>query len=177
MVAILHDIRSVHNVGSIFRTADAAGVEKLYLCGVTPGPLDRLGKKRNDFSKVSLGAEDSVAWEKCLDIVALLDRLRRQGYTIISLEQSRESVPYSSDFSIGKDVALVVGNEVNGLPGEILSASDIVIEIPVHGAFLKDPSHPRNHPRGTAGKESLNVSVSFGIAAYRLGHGHKKGGI
>ncbi len=169
MVAILYNIRSVHNVGSIFRTADAAGLEKLYLCGVTPSPLDRFGKKRQDFVKVSLGSEDSVAWEKIGsslrvdrvppiasavaqgEAISLIERLKVDGHTIISLEQHKTSVPYSNKLTFRKDVALVVGNEIEGLPQKILDISDHIIEIPVRGT-----------------KESLNVSVSFGIAAFEL---------
>ena len=150
MVAILYNIRSVHNVGSIFRTADAAGVEKLSLCGVTPTPLDRFGKKRQDFTKVSLGSENSVPWEQA-NAISLIHDLRKKGYTIISLEQHETSVPYSSKIKFKQNIALVVGNELQGLPKEILHASDHIIEIPMRG-----------------NKESLNVSVSFGIAAYEL---------
>lgn len=151
MIAILYNIRSIHNVGSIFRTADAAGVKKLYLCGVTPTPLDRFKKKRQDFVKVSLGAEDSVAWEKCDDILKLIQKLKKNDFTVISLEQHKTSVPYSQKISPKKSLALVVGNEVDGIPQSILDVSDYIIEIPMRGK-----------------KESLNVSVSFGIAAYEL---------
>lgn len=151
MIAILHNIRSVYNVGSIFRTADAAGVEKIYLCGVTPAPLDRFGKKRRDFIKVSLGAEDSVAWEKAEDALVLIRDLKKRGYSIISLEQHETSIPYSRKIDFKGDIALVAGNEVEGLTPEILGESDYVIEIPMRGK-----------------KESLNVSVSFGIAVFEL---------
>ena len=151
MIAILYNIRSIHNTGSIFRTADAAGVEKMYLCGVTPTPLDRLGKKRNDFIKVSLGAEDSVSWEKVPDIYKLIRRLKKDGVTIIALEQNEKSIPYSKKLDVERNIALIVGNEVEGLPEEILREADHIIEIPMSGK-----------------KESLNVSVAFGIAAYEI---------
>jgi tRNA G18 (ribose-2'-O)-methylase SpoU len=152
LVAILNDIRSVHNVGSIFRTADGAGFEKLYLCGVTPAPLDRFKKIRPDFAKVSLGAENSVAWESTEDIATLVEQLRKEGWWITALEQSGSSVPLvSGALADHQKVALIVGNEVDGVPQKILKLADTVLEIPMFGQ-----------------KESLNVSVAFGIAAYQL---------
>src|SRR5271157_916756 len=96
LIGILHDIRSVHNVGSIFRTADGAGFEKLYLCGITPPPTDRFGKIRPDFAKVALGAEKSVAWESVPDSLGLVKKLKKDGWTILALEQSRKSVSLMS---------------------------------------------------------------------------------
>jgi len=146
---ILHDIRSVHNVGSIFRTADGAGASKIYLSGYTPGPIDRFGRKVSAFSKVSLGAEDSVPWEK-RDIQELIQELKQSGVQIIALEQSENSVPLL-EFDPPERVALIVGNEVDGVPGEVLALCDAVVEIPMRGE-----------------KESLNVSVATGIALYIL---------
>lgn len=158
MVIILLNIRSMHNVGSIFRTADAAGIKKLYLCGITPAPIDRFGKKRTDLAKVSLGAEDSVEWEKIgstIDIkpaVALIQALKKDGYTILALEQDARSknlfeyIPNKPE-----KTALIVGNEVDGIDAFVLSLADTILEIPLYGK-----------------KESLNVSVAFGIAAYHL---------
>ena len=151
--AILHDVRSVHNVGSIFRTADGAGFEKIYLCGITPRPTDRFGKLRPDFAKVALGAEKNISWEFVEDIAALIPALKKEGWDIAALEQAKNSIPYYA-FAPGKQVskvALIVGNEVGGIPAGILDAVDQVIEIPMLGK-----------------KESLNVSVSFGVAAYRM---------
>lgn len=153
-VGILSDIRSVHNVGSIFRTADGAGFEKLYLCGVTPSPVDRFKKIRPDFAKVALGAEKNVIWESVEDINALVLRLKKEGWRIFALEQSERSVPLGAHISArdsNERVALIVGNEVGGIPPGILNLADTVIEIPMLGK-----------------KESLNVSVAFGIAAYWL---------
>jgi len=82
---VLDNIRSLHNVGSVFRTSDAVGVEKLYLCGITPTPLDRLGRVRPPFTKVALGAEENVIWEKCASTWRLLDRLKRDGYKIFAM--------------------------------------------------------------------------------------------
>jgi tRNA G18 (ribose-2'-O)-methylase SpoU len=93
-VAILHDVRSVHNVGSIFRTADGAGFEKLYLCGITPSPLDRFKKLRPDFAKVALGAEKSVAWESVGDTEKVIEKLKNEGWKILALEQAHDSILY-----------------------------------------------------------------------------------
>lgn len=152
MVVILHNIRSTHNVGSMFRTADAAGIEKLYLSGITPVPLDRFGKVRPDVAKVALGAELSIPWEYVSSTVRIIKKLKKNGYVIVSLEQSKNSVVYNKiKFSKNKKIALVVGNEVKGLSQNILELSDVVMEIPMKG-----------------NKESLNVSVAFGIAVYAL---------
>ena len=155
MVAILHNIRSTHNVGSIFRTADAAGVKKLYLSGITPIPLDRFGKVRPDIAKVALGAEISVPWEQILSTVRMIKKLKKDGYVVVSLEQSKTSVLFNKiKIKKNKKIALVVGNEVRGLSKNTLKLSDIIMEIPMKGD-----------------KESLNVSVAFGIAVYALNNG------
>lgn len=154
MIAVLDNIRSVHNVGSIFRTADGAGIQTLYLCGVTPSPVDRFGKIRDDFSKTALGAEKNVAWESVPSTARLLNMLKKKGWHIVVLEQTKGSVPYNK-LKTGKKqrekMALVVGNEVSGVSHTALKYANHVIEIPMRGT-----------------KESLNVSVSFGIAAYEL---------
>ncbi len=85
MIVILHNIRSLHNVGSIFRTADAAGIEKIYLCGITPTPVDVFGKPRRQLTKVSLGAEKYVEWEKVKSTTRLIDKFQRDGYKIFSV--------------------------------------------------------------------------------------------
>jgi tRNA G18 (ribose-2'-O)-methylase SpoU len=155
MIIILHNIRSLHNVGSIFRTADAAGVEKIYLCGITPGPIDQFGKYRPQLTKVSLAAEKYVAWEKVASTTKLIDKFKRDGYKIFAIEQSKKSIPYyciqrSSDTIVNK-IVLVLGNEIKGLPASILKRSDKILEIPMKGK-----------------KESLNVAVAFGIVAFFL---------
>jgi 23S rRNA (guanosine2251-2'-O)-methyltransferase len=147
---ILHNIRSVLNVGAIFRTADAAGVTRIYLTGYTPIPLDRFGRVRTDLHKSALGAETVVDWEQREDIVKLVDELRGSNYEILALEQSQKSVDYKSHES-ERNFALIVGNEVEGVSEEVLNMCDKVIEIPMRGK-----------------KESLNVSVAAGIALYRL---------
>ncbi len=156
VAVVLDNIRSVHNVGSIFRTADAAGVHNIFCCGITPGPLDRFKRVRADFAKVSLGAEKSVAWESAKDTVSVIKLLKEDGWKVFAIEQSEKSIPYYKAVSFisgGKQekIALVLGSEVNGLPPEILNAADQILEIPMRGE-----------------KESLNVAVAFGIVAFRL---------
>lgn len=147
---IILDVRSVQNTASLFRTADCVGVSKIYLVGTTPAPIDRFGRERNDFKKISLGAEKTVAHEYVSDINELVGNLKKQNYTIAALEQSEKSVDYK-DFSFSSDTALIVGNEVSGVPQEVLDQCDAVLEIPMQGA-----------------KESLNVSVAGAIALFRI---------
>ncbi len=175
MIAILHNIRSLHNVGSIFRTADAAGIEKLYLCGITPEPVDRFGKIRPQLAKVALGAEKTVPWERCASTSRLIDKLKNPpaggGYKILAVEQSQKSIPYYKvPFivrSYDKRMALIVGNEVRGLPPAILKKCDKILEIPMRGAMVRQAHHPRRAGRG---KESLNVAVAFGVVVFELLH-------
>lgn len=165
---VLHNIRSLHNVGSIFRTADAAGVSKVYLCGITPEPFDRLGRPRSDLAKVALGAEEWMPWEHCASAARCLDKLKNSGWKIFAVEQSDKSVPYSEakrGLKRGSKVALVMGDEVRGLPPSILARADKILEIPMRGAMIRQAHHPRHSHRG---KESLNVSVAFGIAVFGL---------
>ncbi len=154
MIAVLHNIRSLHNVGSIFRTADAAGISKIYLCGYTPAPYDEYGLPQKPLLKTALGAEKTVAWEKCKSTTRLLDKLRNEGKKIYAVEQSERSVPYRRVQLTGKrlaDAVLVVGNEIKGVSPAVLARAHKILEIPMHGK-----------------KESLNVSVAFGIVAYGL---------
>ena len=167
MVAVLHNVRSIHNVGSIFRTADGAGVRKIYLCGITPGPVDRFGREVKAFVKVSLGAEETVAYEKIRQTTEAIRRLKKEGYTILAIEQSRNSVPYHK-FKIPRSkprIALILGAEVEGVPPAILKMADKILEIPMRGVMVREAYHPRHSGRG---KESLNVAIAFGIVAYRL---------
>ncbi|MFA5084171.1 MAG: TrmH family RNA methyltransferase [Candidatus Paceibacterota bacterium] len=154
MIAILHNIRSLYNVGSIFRTADAAGIEKIYLCGITPTPIDQFGKYRQQLTKVSLGAEKYVAWEKFSSTTKLIDKLKGDGYEIFAIEQSKKSIPYYSLKPKShklKAIALVLGSEIKGLPASILKRADKILEIPMKGK-----------------KESLNVAVAFGIVVFSI---------
>ncbi len=156
IVALLYNIRSLHNVGSIFRTADAAGVKKLYLCGITPTPVDRLGEVRPRLKKVSLGAERVIAWEKLGSPQAtaqLIKKLKSEGYIIYTVEQAESSIPYHALTRPPEKCVLIVGSEVKGLPEPIIRQADATLEIPMHGR-----------------KESLNVSVAFGIVAFHLRH-------
>ena len=161
MIIILHNIRSLHNVGSIFRTADAAGIEKIYLCGYTPSPKDRFRKYRPQLTKVALGAERSIKWEKVKATISLIKKLKKEKYKIFAIEQSKKSIPYykacsyypnrrSSDRIVNR-VALVLGSEVKGLPSSILNLADKILEIPMYGK-----------------KESLNVAVAFGVVTFSL---------
>jgi tRNA G18 (ribose-2'-O)-methylase SpoU len=139
----------MHNVGSMFRTADAAGVSKIFLTGYTPAPIDRFGRKVKEIAKVALGAEETVPWEK-RDIHELIAELKGSSVRIIALEQHPASHPYMS-VRLDGPAALIVGNEVGGIPEEVLKEADTIIEIPMRGK-----------------KESLNVAVATGIALYSL---------
>jgi 23S rRNA (guanosine2251-2'-O)-methyltransferase len=166
LAVVLHDIRSVHNVGSIFRTADAASVEKIYLCGITPSPFDRLKTLRPDFAKVALGAEEYVPWEVSPSTIIVIEQLKKDGYEVLALEQAENSVSYSSvNIHADSKIAIVLGAEVEGLSAEILAHATRVIEIPMRGSLARDVEHPKQN--GT-GKESLNVSVAFGVVAFGL---------
>lgn len=149
---LLHNIRSVNNVGAIFRTADAIGIDQIFLCGYTPAPIDRFGRVRNNLHKTALGAEKSVLWQAEPDISVLIERLKKDGFQIIALEQYKDSVDYKKIVEkLGNKVAIILGNEVNGIESKILKKTDFIVEIPMRGE-----------------KESLNVSVSAGILLYRL---------
>lgn len=141
---VLHNIRSAYNVGSIFRTADAAGVGKIYLGGYTPAP------DSEKVAKTSLGAEKSVKWEKVKDTWRLMEKLKSDGINVIALEQSKMSRDYRK-FEPKFPLAVVVGNEVSGLSPRILKRCDSVWHIPMRGR-----------------KESLNVSVAAGIFLYNI---------
>lgn len=145
---ILHDIRSSENVGSIFRTADAAGVSKIYLTGYTPAPRDRFGRTNAKLAKASLGAEEFVSWERFENIFELIVALHADTVRIVAVEQDSCALPYTEE-KISGDVAFVFGNEVTGVPKNILDMCDAIVEIPMHGK-----------------KESLNVSVAAGVILY-----------
>ena len=154
MVVILHNIRSLYNVGSIFRTADAAGVSKIYLCGITPKPIDVFGRPRAQLVKVSLGAEHYVEWEKVKVVSKLIDKLKKQKYKIFAIEQNKKSIPYfkvPKSYILNSKFCLILGSEVKGLPPAILNRVDKILEISMKGK-----------------KESLNVGVAFGITIFHL---------
>ena len=173
MIVILHNIRSLHNVGSIFRTADAVRVEKIYLCGITPAPVDAFGRPRPQLTKVSLGAEKYIKWDASARsapaTILLLERLKGEGYQIFAIEQSKKSIPYFKlkTKNLKPKTVLVLGNEISGLPKSILNKSDKILEIPMKGVMVRQAHHPRHSSRG---KESLNVAVAFGIVAFHLKH-------
>lgn len=164
MYAILHNIRSAHNVGSMFRTADGAGVAKIYLTGYTPMPhtdhgsktrshppfAQRFGRAQRDIEKTALGAETFVPWEYHKRAGPLIANLKNAGVQIVALEQTKKNFPYTS-FKPNLPMCLIVGNEITGIPKSILKLCDKIIEIPMFGK-----------------KESLNVAVAFGIAIYHL---------
>ncbi len=143
---IAHNIRSLYNVGSIFRSADAFGVSKIYLTGYTGSPENPVHK--NKITKSALGAENFVPWEQERSAVRLIKRLKSQGVKIIALENNTKSISLTK-FKPKFPLALVLGEEVRGVAKPILKFCDVVVEIPMHGQ-----------------KESLNVSVAFGIAAF-----------
>lgn len=184
IVAVLHNVRSMHNVGSIFRTADAAGVRKIFLTGITPAPLDRFGRARPQLVKVSLGAEKTVAWEHARSATKLLKELKADGYKVLAVEQSRKSIPYyklPKSYVLSPKFCLVLGNEVKGLSSSVLALADKILEIPMRGALVRDARHPRragplrrSFSEASRGKESLNVSVAFGIVVYTLAFGYNK---
>lgn len=143
-IVILPNIRSRHNVGAIFRTADGAGVDKIYLTGYTPQPPHK------DIDKVALGAEKSVPWEYARQTTRVIKKLKAQGFTIVGLEQTRKSVTIY-EWNPTFPLALVVGNEVTGIPRTLQKLCDMMIEIPMYGE-----------------KNSLNVSVAAGIILYHI---------
>jgi tRNA G18 (ribose-2'-O)-methylase SpoU len=144
IVLVLDNIRSMHNVGSAFRTCDAFNVEKLYLCGITATPPQK------EISKTALGATESVDWEYAEDVVALAERLKTEGYAIILVEQTDNSVMLQDfNFAQYEKVALFVGNEVFGISDGLLPLCDAAVEIPQFGT-----------------KHSLNVAVATGITLW-----------
>lgn len=145
-IVILENIRSLHNVGAIFRTADGAGWDKVYLTGYTGCPPDRR------IEKVSLGAEEFLPWEHTDSAVKLCEKLKKEGMNLIALEQSDQSSDIFATKCEGANIALVLGNEVEGVSEEILDMCDQHLEIPMFGQ-----------------KTSLNVSVAAGIALFALG--------
>lgn len=146
---ILHNIRSAHNVGSIFRTSDAGGVNHIYISGYTPTPRDKFGRLRKEIAKTALGGEFSVSWSK-ENISKTIQDLKNEGFKIIALEQDKKSINYKK-LKLTNKTLVVLGNEVNGISKQILEKCDQIAEIPMVGK-----------------KESLNVSVSFGIFLFSL---------
>lgn len=147
IVVLLHNIRSAHNVGSIFRTADGAGVFRIFLSGYTPRPVDRFGRVQQEIAKTALGAEKSLPWEYRTDPRDVMRRLKREGFHIAGVEQDGESRDYC--LADAQKILFIFGNEVRGLSKELRSACDALYEIPMRGT-----------------KESLNVAVAAGIVLF-----------
>lgn len=146
IVVALDDVRSLNNIGSMFRTADAFLIEKIYLCGITATPPSP------EIHKTALGAEDSVEWEYVTDAVSLVDRLKSEGYTVCAIEQVNGSVNML-DFAVDKEkkYAVILGNEVKGVNQEVVDKVDYCIELPQYGT-----------------KHSLNVSITAGIVMWHF---------
>lgn len=145
LVVLLDDVRSMNNVGSIFRTCDCLGIGQIYLCGITGSPPHR------DIYKTSLGAENSIDWEYHEDIETLINSLKRENYIIAGLEQTDKSINIRNFDPQSKPVAIIVGNEVEGISDKALALCDEILEIPQFGT-----------------KHSFNVAVSCGIAFWEL---------
>jgi 23S rRNA (guanosine2251-2'-O)-methyltransferase len=158
LILIVHNVRSAHNVGSIFRSADAFGVEQLILTGYTPYPLSQNDKRlphettavANKISKTALGAEAYVGWQHQPAIEPVIARLRRAGYTIAALEQTATAQNLSA-YKCPARLALIVGREVEGVEPDILKLTDLQLQIPMMGQ-----------------KESLNVAVAAAVAMYQV---------
>lgn len=146
LVVILDNVRSLHNIGSVFRTSDAFRVECIHLCGITATP------PHPEMHKTALGAEFTVDWKYVNNAVEAVDNLRREGYIVFSVEQAENSIMLENmQLEQGKRYAVVLGNEVKGVQQEVIDHSDGCIEIPQYGT-----------------KHSLNVSVTAGIVIWDL---------
>lgn len=178
---VLPDIRSAYNIGSIFRTSDAVGIHSVYLTGYSPCPVDQFNRSRKDIAKTALGAEKTIPWKYEKDIKMLINKIKKEGFCVVALEQSKKAVDYrdvkkevvkffkneemiKNKSKIKKTekvlknteenfykVAFVLGREVEGVSGDVLKKADIIAEIPMVGK-----------------KESLNVSVSAGIMLFEF---------
>ncbi len=147
---LLHNIRSAHNVGSIFRTSDAIGVNKILISGYSPRPIDRFKRPVKEIAKTALGAEISIPWEEYETAEESISMAKKNGFKIVGIEQHENSVSYK-DYMCSEKTLIIMGEEVEGINSEILKECDTIIEIPMNGI-----------------KESLNVSVAFGIIMYRI---------
>jgi len=146
LIVVLDNIRSLNNIGSVFRTSDAFLIEKIYLCGITAKPPHK------DIHKTALGATDSVEWEYVEDTLTLIKELQKQNIKTIAIEQADKSIMLQN-FTLEKETkyAIIMGNEVKGVQQEVVSLADYVIEIPQYGT-----------------KHSLNISVTTGIVLWDL---------
>jgi len=145
---VCDNIRSLENIGSIFRTADALGVDKIFLGGICGKP------PHHKISKTALGAEENIEWEYQWQTWRIIDKLKKEKVNIVVLEQTKKSIPYTK-FKPKFPLALVIGNEIKGVSNSVLKKADDIIHLPMLGK-----------------KESLNVSVAFGIAGYYIRIAH-----
>ena len=146
LIIVLDNVRSLNNIGSVFRTADAFLVEKIYLCGITATPPHR------DIQKTALGATDSVTWEYAENTLDVVQQLKDEGVQVASVEQTEDAVVLQQvQPNASKKMAVIFGHEIKGVSQDVVSASDMVIEIPQHGT-----------------KHSLNISVSAGVVIWDL---------
>lgn len=146
LIIIADNVRSMHNVGSIFRTSDAFLVEKIYLCGITPTPPHR------EIQKTALGATESVDWQYAENTLEVINQLKKEGWTILALEQTTNSVMLDElKVEKGEKIAIVLGNEVDGVNQEVINLCHKAVEIPQFGT-----------------KHSFNVSVSCGIMLWQV---------
>ena len=144
LYALVENVRSLYNVGAIFRTADGAGFSKIFLVGITGQPPHK------EIRKVALGAEESVAWEYYPDAVQILEKLKKKSVQIVVLESTERSIPYhQANYQL--PLCLVIGNEYHGVSQEVIDDADLLVQIPMKGE-----------------KVSLNVAVAFGICAYEI---------
>ena len=145
IVVLLNDIRSLHNIGSVFRTCDAMAVEKLYLCGITATPPHR------EIRKTAIGASESVNWEYQKNPIEVIKKYQKSGYQIIAVEQTDKAISLENFDWNNEKILLIFGNEVNGVDQDLINESDISIEIPQWGT-----------------KHSFNISVSAGIVLWSI---------
>lgn len=149
---ICDNIRSLENIGSIFRTADALAIDKIFLCGICGQPPNQ------KISKSALGAEKWIDWEYCGSAWKLIERLKKENVFIVALEQAKNSLLYTK-FKPKFPLALIIGNEIKGISSSVLKRADKIISLPMFGR-----------------KESLNVAVAFGIAGYQIRCPHSSTG-
>ncbi len=150
---LVDNVRSLYNIGSIFRTLDGAWIHKLFLCGFTPHP------PRKEIEKTALGATGTVPWEYRKDPLEVILELKQQKVAICVLEQTTKSIPYTSVSPSNFPLCLVIGNEITGVSHKLVEAADMAIEIPMVGT-----------------KQSLNVAVAYGIAVFELAYIFRSGG-
>ncbi len=149
-ILILPNIRSAINIGAIFRTADAVGISRIYLTGYSPRPSDKFGRVQKDIAKSALGAETWIPWEYQKATIPLIKKLKKEGFKIIAVEQSKKAIDYKK-VKPNKKTCFIVGPEVEGLDKKILDVCDEIAYIPMLGK-----------------KESLNVSVATGVALFQI---------